>query len=279
VHVGQVKGVEEMLQLTGRALAASITVPTESVTGPFRGIVEPPQVPLRFLDFFGTVPFQGRVASFMRRNGGIANAAITPHGAVKPQAAISFDPVEVTAETHASFLKVDRQDLDDVDGLLVSAENALTYGVLHSVEAALIAEIIGTTGVLAPDVSGDVNTPDKLLSATGALTAVGVTPNFIAVNPADYVTALKERESTAGGYVAGPPWAVLPPVVQSAALSVGQALAGDSRIAATLGVRQGISLHVGQEQDDMTRNVVTVLVEGRWAPMVRVPSALALIAI
>jgi hypothetical protein len=63
--------------------------------------------------------------------------------------------------------------------------------------------------------------------------------------------------------------------VESEALADDKVVVGDSRVAARIGVRQGISLIVGQESDDMTRNRVTVLVEGRWAPLVAVPSATA----
>jgi hypothetical protein len=54
-----------------------------------------------------------------------------------------------------------------------------------------------------------------------------------------------------------------------------EVLLGDSRIGAGLGVREGISIIVGQEADDMTRTRVAVLCEGRWAPLVAVPSAFA----
>ncbi|HEX2058001.1 MAG TPA: hypothetical protein VHI71_06490 [Actinomycetota bacterium] len=37
-----------------------------------------------------------------------------------------------------------------------------------------------------------------------------------------------------------------------------------------------IRLVAGQESDDLVRNRVTVLVEGRWTPLVSVPSAFAL---
>ena len=65
------------------------------------------------------------------------------------------------------------------------------------------------------------------------------------------------------------------PLVSSEPLDAGQVLVGDSRVGARLGVRQGIGLVAGQEQDDMTRNRVTILVEGRWTPLVYVPSAFA----
>lgn len=65
------------------------------------------------------------------------------------------------------------------------------------------------------------------------------------------------------------------PLVSTEARDDGQVLVGDSRVGARLGVRQAIGLVAGQEQDDMTRNRITILVEGRWTPLVTVPTAFA----
>ena len=52
----------------------------------------------------------------------------------------------------------------------------------------------------------------------------------------------------------------------------------DSRVAAFLGVRQGITVHVSTaDQDDLIRNRVTTLLEGRWAPAVTTPGAISLV--
>ena len=120
----------------------------------------------------------------MRRKGGAGAAAVTAPGAVKPQSNIVYEAIDAEAVVVAVFTKVNRPDLDDVPGLMADLQNnALQYDVLHAVEALLVAEITGTTGLLAPDVSADGNVPDKLLSAVGALTATGVQPNFVALNP------------------------------------------------------------------------------------------------
>ena len=54
-----------------------------------------------------------------------------------------------------------------------------------------------------------------------------------------------------------------------------QLLAGDSLIGAKLGIRSGLSVSVGEESDDRTRNRVTILSECRVAPLVLVPAAFA----
>ena len=61
--------------------------------------------------------------------------------------------------------------------------------------------------------------------------------------------------------------------MQSIGLSQGDVLAGDSLIGAKLGIRSGLSVIVGAESDDRTRNRITVLSECRIAPLVLVPAA------
>ncbi len=276
VRAGELVSVDDAAGLTGRYLAAT-TVPAGGLPASFpTGIVTPPQPPLTLLDVIPSTPQDTRVATYMRRKGGAGAAAVTQPGAVKPQSNVVYEAVDVEAEVVACYVKVNRVDVDDVPGLMADLQNgALRYDVLHAVEALLVAEITGTTGLLAPNVSGDGNVPDKLLTAVGLLTASGVVPNFIALNPTDATLAYKEREGDQNGYVAGSPWEKLPPVVQSPALPAGEALVGDSRVGAALGVRQGVTVAVGTEGSDLIQNVLTVLLEGRWAPMVLQPAALA----
>jgi hypothetical protein len=66
------------------------------------------------------------------------------------------------------------------------------------------------------------------------------------------------------------------PLVESEALGDGEVIVGDSRISAKLGVRQGINVLISDsDQDDFTRNRVTILAEGRFTPLVAVPTATA----
>ena len=219
----------------------------------------------------------GRTAEFMRRQGGVANAAVQAEGAVKAAADIVYEPVEMPAVTVATWLKINRQELDDIPGFQEDIDEALRYGVRTEVLRLLVAAIGATTGVGAPDVSADDTVPDKLLTSVGALYAAGVQPNIIGLHPTDAVAAAKVREGAEGAYLSGNPWALMPPIVPSAALTPGEALVGDTRIGAYLGVREGLTAFVGQESDDLVRNRVTILVEGRWAPCVVVPAALSLV--
>lgn len=54
-------------------------------------------------------------------------------------------------------------------------------------------------------------------------------------------------------------------------------LVGDSRLGRRVLVREGVNVVAGQERDDMTRNRVTLLGEGRLALTVDQPTAWAVV--
>lgn len=227
----------------------------------------------------------GRTADLLRRSG-VANAAIAPHGTVKPEGALVYSAESFRAITIASWVKANRQDLDDIDALTADIGQALNYGVLRAVERLLLDGAPSNTD--GPAVPGLLDAPlAPTLTATtldgvvgqmkAALIATGVVPNFAAANAA----TIEEEESRVGsdghpvGSISEDGRVRRLPLVSTEALSDGQVLVGDSVVGARLGVRQGIGLAAGQEADDMTRNRVTILVEGRWTPLVTVPSAFA----
>ena len=287
VAIGSFMPIDGVLGLTGGALQAGpVSVPSGGGSTGFLGIAPAPQTPLSLLDLFASVPFDGRTADLLRRSGA-ANAAIAPHGSVKPEGAVVYAAESFRAVTVAAWVKANRQDLDDVDALGADIGQALNYGVLRAVERLLLdGAPAGTDGPAVPGVLDDPLAPT--LTATtldgvvgqmkAALIATGVVPNFAAANAATI-----EEEEARVGTDGHPVNSITPegtvrrlPLISTEALADGQVLVGDSVVGAKLGVRQGIGIVAGQEADDLTRNRVTILVEGRWTPLVQVPSAFAL---
>ena len=137
------------------------------------------------------------------------------------------------------------------------------------------------TGNAAPTLTGIDNLPDAVGRAKAELAVNDVQANFAAAHP----FLIEEEESTTGTdgqYVqtvddAGRIRRL--PLVPSVALQAHQVLVGDGRIAGYLGVRSPVSASVGQESYDFVRNRVTILAEGRWAPVVLVPRALAVMTV
>jgi hypothetical protein len=283
VHVGDFMTLDETLGLTGRMLAA-LDVPDGGGATGFVGPIAPPAPPTSLLDFFRSVPFETRTADLMRRSG-VADAAIQAAGTVKHEASLTYTADSVRAVTVAAWLKANRQDIDDVEALAADIQQALTYGTLRKVEDLLLngapADPDGPAvpgildGATAPTLTA-TNLADAVGQAKAILLGEGVQVNFVAASP-DTVEVEEARTGSDGHYVN----TITPdgrirrlPLVESTALGTGEVLIGDSRNAA-LGVRQGIAVIVGQESDDMTRNRVTILAEGRWTPLVSVPTAFA----
>ena len=289
VHVGDFMSLDETINLTGRMLAAPVDLPDGDVgrQGAFLGIAPTPQAPLTLLDWFASAPFEGRSADLMRRSG-VADASIQVEGAIKSEASLVYTAESIRAATVASWTKVDRQKIDDINALLDDLRNALRYGVLAAVEDLLLNGIPASTdgpavpgilnapGIVAPAVTA-TNLADAIGQAKAIMIASGVTPNFAAASPGT-IEAEEERTGSDGHYVntIGPDGTIRRlPLLASNALDADEVLLGDSRIGAALGVRQGISAVVGESDDDRVRNRVTVLVEGRWAPLITVPAAFA----
>jgi hypothetical protein len=289
--LGPLLTLEQTLALTGRALNAgpvSLPSPTPGRDNGFLGIAPTPVAPTSLLDLFASVEFVGRKAEFLRRSGGIAAAGIQIEGALKTEASLVYEDDEAEARTVASWTKVLRQQLADIEGLSADMLLALRQGVLVQVEYLLIGSnpitggpaagdgILNAPGVVELDVDG-LTLDAAVGRGKATLAAQGVTANFVAAHP----LTIEDEEARTGND--GQPVKAIDdqgrirrlPLVPTIALPQGEILMGDSRIGARLGVREPVTGAIGQEVDDMTRNRVTCLVEGRWAPIVDVPSAFA----
>jgi hypothetical protein len=285
IKVGDLLSAEQTAGLTGGAIEAAVTVPGGGGATGFIGPIGAPAPPTSLLDLFRSVTFDTREADVMRRSG-VSDAAIQVIGTIKHEASIEYTADSVRAVPVASWVKANRVDLDDFDGLQGDIAQTLRYGVMREVERLLLQGVPASadgaavpgllTDPLAPAITA-TNLADAVGQAKAQLIATGVQPNFVAASPAT-IEEEEERTGSDGHYVGtiddqGRVRRL--PLVESVALADGDVVVGDSRLAAALGVRQGISLFVGTDQDDLVRNRATLLVEGRWAPLVAVASAVA----
>jgi HK97 family phage major capsid protein len=272
---------------------AGDAVPTDrSREAPHRGIVPALQRPLTFLDLMVTDFMEGNSVPYMQEQGDPAGAAaVVPEGTVKPASTITYADAEAKAATIAHYTKVRRQTLADVAQLDITLRARLMYGVLRTLEAQVIAGdgtgdnlrgILNTTGVGAPDVTAIELAADKTLEALVAVLVSGAQPNVIALHPRDWADMLRAKAEGSGEYLsAGPFVATAEQLWGSTAVPAlgvphGTALAGDTRLGATLLVREGVNVLISDsDQDDFVRNMVTLLAEGRWALAVWQPAAWA----
>lgn len=211
-------------------------------------------------------------------------------GNEKAQSAITFNKYNVAIETVAHWLKVSKQLMADAPAVVSYIDTRLRFGV----ESAVDNQLMNGNGT-SPNLSGlldsgnytvytptsDDNLVDAINRAKYQLWAIGYTADTAYVNPADWGTVERLRESSNGGaYLYGAPGsnAGLNPfglrIVITPRIQAGQFLVGQMSVAAGVWNRQGTVVKMGYEDNDFTSNLVTMLAETRLGLAVPVPAAI-----
>lgn len=261
--------------------------------GPSRGVWEQPRRPLRLLDLIPSTTMEGRSFEYSRdiAETPYEGAAETAEGAVKPAITEEFEDEEAIAKTIANFVKAKKQQLADAPILETIIRNRLAYRVLRRLENQIVSGngvgenltgILNTAGIASIAFDADELAADQALEGIVAVLLSEAVPNFVALNPRDWADMLKAKAEGDGHYFSGGPfvstaerlWNVA--TVPSTGVDPGKALIGDTTIGATVFVREGVNVTASDaDQDDFTRNRVTLLGEGRFALAIWQPSAFA----
>lgn len=222
-------------------------------------------------------------------------AGMTAEGAAKTQT--DFDIVErrEVARKITAYTKASKEALDDIaylaaqinqelvelvelklDEQILSGDNTgqNLKGILQYASAFSVA---GSALALGVD---QANNFDVIRAAAWQIANTGkgkFQPNYVLVNPVD-AALMDMTKNTQGSYV-------IPPfvsaggqtiyglqVIENVGVTAGEFVVGDFR-KATLGIREGITLNVGYENDDFTKNLVTILAEMRAFHYVRTNDA------
>jgi HK97 family phage major capsid protein len=218
------------------------------------------------------------------------NARGQTEGQAKAESAITFNKYNVPIETIAHFLKVSKQLIADAPAVVSYIENRLRWGLEAKVDDQLMngngtsPELMGLLDsgnytVYSPT-SGD-NLIQAINRAKYELWAAGYVADTVYVNPSDWGAQEIERESASGGaYLYGAPGTVsgLNPfgvrVVITPRIAEGTFLIGQTSVAVSVWNRTGATIEMGYEDDDFTRNLVTILAEVRLGQGVAVPAAM-----
>jgi HK97 family phage major capsid protein len=208
-------------------------------------------------------------------------------GVKKAKSNITFTLATAAVVTIAHYMKASKQVLGDAPQLESYINGRLTYGLKLEEEE----QILNGTGA-AGELNGLNNqataynrgaTGDTGIDTLRKAITQGQLSNYmvdgIVLNPADWegIELTKDNE---GRYIwarpeqlAGPAlWGL--PVVPSNTQPAGTFLVGAFGMAAQLWDREDASVQVGFENDDFTRNLVTMLAEERVALTVFRPAAL-----
>lgn len=222
-------------------------------------------------------------------------AGMTAEGALKSQ--YDFDMVErrevakkITAYTKAtkealqdlpSLQALINQELVDIielklDEQMLTGDN--TGQNLKGISAYATAFSVATTA-LALGVTR-ANRYDVLRAAAWQIANLGkgrFVPNYALVNPID--AAVMDLTKTADGIYVAPPFTTAQGqtiaglrVIANTGVAAGDFYVGDFR-KVILGIREEININIGYENDDFTKNLVTILAEMRAAQYVKTNDA------
>jgi len=213
-------------------------------------------------------------------------AAMTAEGAAKSQA--DFDLVVASANVKkvTAYIKITKEMLDDVALMRSEIDQELTELINLKIDDQLLngtGLTVNLTGIVtnatawaAGAFALSIPTPTKWDVLRTAINQVRVNlfePTYIVVHPTD-VTAMELSKDTTGQYI-------MPPfigsdgtlisgirVVANTGVTIDKFLVGDFQKA---GVRfkEGLTINVGYENDDFTKNLVTILAEARLVQRVK----------
>ncbi len=253
------------------------------------GIAPIPRSQPFFADLFAAVGTSGNTISYAEMKNPDGGAGMTGEGSAKSQA--DFDLVEAKTNVRkvTAYIKTSKEALDDIPALAGEINNELMTlvklkkdsqilsgdGLSNNISGVITNATAFSAGSLANSIPF-ANNYDVLVAAiTQIMTAevisgepAGFMANVIVLNPID-VAAMKLTKSSTGEYVfpvtlPGSTVVLEVPVVSNARMAVGTFLVMDST-KGNLRVREDVTLNIGYENDDFTKNLVTILAETRVA--------------
>ena len=216
--------------------------------------------------------------------------AMTAEGAAKAQ--VDFELVLASAAVRkvTAYIKVSKEMLDDIPLMESEINQELSERINLTIDAQLLSGdgtgqnltgILANATAFAPGsfATGQVNqviTPinaDVLRVAINQISVALFEANYIVMNPSD-VAAMDLAKGSDGHYIL-PPFSTNAntvvkgiPVIANTGVTEGDYLVGDFSKAGVR-FREGLSFDIGYENDDFTKNFVTILAEARLVQRVK----------
>jgi HK97 family phage major capsid protein len=213
-------------------------------------------------------------------------AGMTAEGVKKSQADFDLVLASATVKKVTAFIKVTKEMLDDVELMRSEIDQELTELINLKIDEQILSGdglTVNLTGILtnATTFAAGVfalkvtnpNNADVLRVAINQSNVAQFNPNYIVLHPSD--AAAMDLDKGTDGHYALPPFTSLDgrvvsgiPVVVNTGITEGTFLLGDFTKS---GVRfkEGITINVGYENDDFTKNFVTILAEARLVHRVK----------
>jgi HK97 family phage major capsid protein len=213
-------------------------------------------------------------------------AGMTAEGVKKSQADFDLVLASATVKKVTAFIKVTKEMLDDVELMRSEIDQELTELINLKIDEQILSGdglTVNLTGILTNATTfaagvfalkvANPNNADVLRVAINQANVAQFNPNYIVLHPSD--AAAMDLDKGTDGHYALPPFTSLDgrvvsgiPVVVNTGITEGTFLLGDFTKS---GVRfkEGITINVGYENDDFTKNFVTILAEARLVHRVK----------
>ena len=244
-------------------------------------------------DLFGREAISGNTLTYFVMGetiGDVSSKGIL-EGAAKSHILPDYDTITEALMKIAAYIKETDELLSDAPFLESVVRGRLVYEQQKAVEAYLIGDLAGTSGINTTYEGAGI-TFDNLLSAKMAIEAdTGYEADAIIINPVDLATLLLSKDGNQQYMMGGPAYApygngaygaYLPiwgcKVVASSGVPQGEAYIGAFKQGASVVTKANEGLRVevsNSDQDDFIKNLVTVRAEERILLAVRVPGAFA----
>lgn len=210
-------------------------------------------------------------------------AGMTAEGAAKTQVSAYFEETSKDVKKITAYIKVSKEMLADLDFLRAEINSELRDKIEQKLEeqiykgAGTTVNLEGITQYITTAFTGAGSSYAGAVPFANALDAIRIAiadiasdcfePNLVLLNPADL--ALMDLNKSQGGSYLMPPFVTADGmriagvrVMGSSEVAVGEFLIGDFS-KANLRIRENFNINIGYENDDFTKNMVTILAEMR----------------
>lgn len=202
------------------------------------------------------------------------SAGMQIEGQEKQESVAELTGVQIPVQTVATFINLSKQALDDINGLSAFLDGRLIWALEAELESQLLTgsgagtNLTGLSGVAQLfdyswlDYSAGWNVYDVIGASAAQLRLSGFTPSFVVMNPVD-AFKMRHAKDDEGRYLAAP--GQLPPVIESAAMTEGSFVTGDSS-QAVIRPRMAMTIDLSEEHGtNFTSNLLTIRAEMRLA--------------
>lgn len=282
-------------------LAVKATITTSATNAPgsvgaatdrtrLPGVLELPRQRLVVRDLITQGRIDNAAIEYIREVGFRNNAAPTAETVKKPESDIQMELISTSAKVIAHWMKVSKQALSDVSQLRSHIDNRLLWGLAFVEETQLLHGdgtgqnlhgIIPQASAYAvpagiPTAGLTVIDTLRIAQLQAALALYPATGHVL--NPIDWAV-IELTKDEIGRHIIGQPQGDAPaslwrlPVVETPAMAQGKFLTGAFQMGAEVFDLWDSRVEAGFENDDFTKNLLTLLAEERIALAVYRPEA------